>query len=173
MYSWNARVEGPTPGEPIASTETWACNCATRRRSDGSTPSGEKFSKPCWTEGCLGLWTLLTIKLGTGKKVRVLTVVDTFSRYAPVLDPRHSYRGEDVVQTSNGHAGKLAIRRRSVSIRGLRSCLATLTFGPTLSPWTSHAPANRRNAFVECPNQHWFLTLADARGKMEDWRRLV
>jgi len=26
-------------------------------------------------------------------------VVDTFSRYVPVLDPRHSYRGEDVVQT--------------------------------------------------------------------------
>lgn len=31
--------------------------------------------------------------------LRVLTVVDTFSRYAPVLYPRHSYRGEDVVQT--------------------------------------------------------------------------
>jgi putative transposase len=26
-------------------------------------------------------------------------VVDTFSRYVPVLDPRHRYRGEDVVQT--------------------------------------------------------------------------
>jgi putative transposase len=29
----------------------------------------------------------------------VLTVVDTFSRFSPVLDPRFSYRGEDVVQT--------------------------------------------------------------------------
>lgn len=38
-------------------------------------------------------------QLATGKKLRVLTVVDTFSRYVPVLDPRHSYRGEDVVQT--------------------------------------------------------------------------
>lgn len=35
----------------------------------------------------------------TGKKLRVLTVVDTFSLYVPVLYPRHSYRGEDVVQT--------------------------------------------------------------------------
>lgn len=45
----------------------------------------------------------------------------------------------------NGYAGKLAIRRRSVSIRELRSCLAILTFGPTpkASLWTSHAPANR------------------------------
>ena len=38
-------------------------------------------------------------QLATGRKIRVLTVVDTFSRYSPVLDPRYSYRGEDVVQT--------------------------------------------------------------------------
>ncbi|AVA25755.1 IS3 family insertion sequence transposase domain-containing protein (plasmid) [Rhizobium sp. NXC24] len=38
-------------------------------------------------------------QLATGKKLRVLTVTDTFSRYVPVLDPRHSYRGGDVVQT--------------------------------------------------------------------------
>ena len=36
-------------------------------------------------------------QLVTGKKIRVLTVVDTFSRFSPVLDPRFSYRGEDVV----------------------------------------------------------------------------
>ena len=34
-----------------------------------------------------------------GRKIRVLTVVDTFPRYVPVLDPRFSYHGEDVVQT--------------------------------------------------------------------------
>ncbi|ARM15108.1 IS3 family insertion sequence transposase domain-containing protein (plasmid) [Rhizobium phaseoli Brasil 5] len=38
-------------------------------------------------------------QLATGKKLRVLTVVATFSRYVPALDPPHSYRGEDVVQT--------------------------------------------------------------------------
>lgn len=38
-------------------------------------------------------------QLATGRKIRVLTVVDTFSHYSPVLDPRFSYRGEDVVQT--------------------------------------------------------------------------
>ena len=38
-------------------------------------------------------------QLATGRKIRVLTVVDTFSRYSPVLDPRFSYRGEDVVRT--------------------------------------------------------------------------
>ena len=38
-------------------------------------------------------------QLATGRRVRVLTVIDTFSRYAPAIDPRFSYRGEDVVNT--------------------------------------------------------------------------
>ena len=36
-------------------------------------------------------------QLAPGQKIRVLTVVDTFSRFSPVIDPRFSYRGEDVV----------------------------------------------------------------------------
>lgn len=38
-------------------------------------------------------------QLATGRKIRVLTMVDTFSRYSPALDARFSYRGEDVVVT--------------------------------------------------------------------------
>ena len=38
-------------------------------------------------------------QLATGKKIRVLTVVDTFSRFSPAVDPRFSYKGEDVVLT--------------------------------------------------------------------------
>jgi hypothetical protein len=38
-------------------------------------------------------------QLATGKTIRVLTVVDTFSRLSPVIDPRFSYRAEDVVAT--------------------------------------------------------------------------
>ena len=38
-------------------------------------------------------------QLTTGRKIRVLTIVDTYSHYVPMLDTRFSYRGEDVVQT--------------------------------------------------------------------------
>lgn len=38
-------------------------------------------------------------QLATGRKIRVLTIVDTFSRFSPAVDPRFSYKGEDVVQT--------------------------------------------------------------------------
>lgn len=37
--------------------------------------------------------------LATGKKLRILTIVDTHSRYSPATDTRFAYRGEDVVQT--------------------------------------------------------------------------
>jgi putative transposase len=38
-------------------------------------------------------------QLALGRKIRVLTVVDIFSKFSPVIDPRFSYRGEDVVAT--------------------------------------------------------------------------
>ena len=38
-------------------------------------------------------------QLATGRKLRILTIVDTFSRYSPATGPRFSYKGEDVVRT--------------------------------------------------------------------------
>jgi len=58
-------------------------------------------------------------QLATGRKLRVLTVVDIFSRYSPVIDPRFSYRGEDVVQildkvcTETGYPGTIRVDQGS------------------------------------------------------------
>lgn len=41
-------------------------------------------------------------QLTTGRKILLLTIVDTYSCYVPVPDPRYSYRGEDVVATLEG-----------------------------------------------------------------------
>jgi putative transposase len=53
-------------------------------------------------------------QLATGRKLRVLTIVDTFSRFSPALEPRFAFRGADVVEVL---AGKWASRRRSGSIK--------------------------------------------------------
>jgi putative transposase len=37
-------------------------------------------------------------QLATSRKLRVLTMVDTFSRFSPALGPRFSFRGTDVVE---------------------------------------------------------------------------
>ena len=38
-------------------------------------------------------------QMATGRKLRALTAVNTFSRDVPVLDAKFSYRGEDVIAT--------------------------------------------------------------------------
>lgn len=45
-----------------------------------------------------GPWTSCTTSSPPGRKLRVLTIVDTFSRYAPAIEPRFSFRGADVVE---------------------------------------------------------------------------
>jgi putative transposase len=37
-------------------------------------------------------------QLATGTKLRVLTIVDTFSRFSPAIEPRFKFRGTDVVE---------------------------------------------------------------------------
>jgi putative transposase len=122
-------------------------------------------------------------QLATGRKIRVLTVVDTYSRYAPVIDPRFSYRGEDVVQTlekvcaRTGYPATIRVDQGSEFIsRDLD--LWAYTNGVTLDFSRPGKPTD--NAFIEafngrfraeCLNAHWFMSLEDAREKMEDWCR--
>jgi putative transposase len=50
-------------------------------------------------------------QLATGRKIRVLTVVDTFSRFSAVVDPRFSYRAEHVVTTLERVCAKVGYPR--------------------------------------------------------------
>ncbi len=122
-------------------------------------------------------------QLAIGKKLRVLTGVDTFSRYAPVLDVLFSYRGEDVVATLArvcsriGYPKTIRVDQGSEFISrdmGLWACQRGVILD------FSRPGKLTDNAFIEvfngrfrqeCLNTHWFMSLADAREKLEDWRR--
>ncbi len=122
-------------------------------------------------------------QLVTGEKLRILTVVDTWSRFSPATDPRRSYRGEDVVRTleqicrSTGYPKTIRVDQGSEFIsRDLD--LWAYQKGVTLDFSRPGKPTD--NAFIEsfngkfraeCLNTHWFLSLDDAREKMEEWRR--
>ena len=122
-------------------------------------------------------------QLATGQKIRVLTVVDTFSRFSPALDPRFSYRAEDVVATleracaTTGYPKTIRVDQGTEFVsRDLD--LWAYAKGVTLDFSRPGKPTD--NAFIEafngrfraeCLNAHWFLTLADARKKLEDWRK--
>ena len=122
-------------------------------------------------------------QLATGRKIRVLTVVDTFSRYSPVVDPRFSYRAEDVVvaleQTCavTGYPTAIRVDQGSEFISRQLDLWAyehdvTLDFSLPGKP-TDNAFIEAYNGRfrAECLNAHWFLTLADAQEKLEAWRR--
>jgi len=123
-------------------------------------------------------------QLATGRKIRVLIVVDTFSRFSPVVDPRFSYRGEDVVQTLE-LACKTVGNPTAIRVdQGSEFISATSTFGHTRRVSSSTSPgresprtmpsSSRSSASsgrAECLNAHWFLSRDDARAKMEEWSK--
>ena len=68
-------------------------------------------------------------QLATGQKSRILTVVDTFSRYSPVVDPRFSYRAEDVIASLE----RVCAATRSASTRALSSSAENLCLACRIS----------------------------------------
>lgn len=122
-------------------------------------------------------------QLATGRKLRVLTVVDIFSRYSPAIDPRFTYRGDDVVRILEtvcaevGYPATIRVDQGSEFVsRDLD--LWAYSRGVTLDFSRPGKPTD--NAFIEafnsrfraeCLNAHWFMSLEDARQKMEAWRR--
>jgi len=122
-------------------------------------------------------------QLATGRKIRVLTVVDTFSRFSPVVDARFSYKGEDVVQTLEracrqvGYPAVIRVDNGSEFISRDLDMWAyhkevTLDFSRPGKPTDNSYIESFNGKFRgECLNAHWFMSLDDARIKMEDWRR--
>ena len=122
-------------------------------------------------------------QLATGRKIRVLTVVDTFSRFSPAVDARFSYKGEDVVQTLErvcrqvGYPATIRVDNGSEFISRDLDLWAyhkgvVLDFSRPGKPTDNSYIESFNGKFrAECLNAHWFMSLDDARSKMEDWRR--
>lgn len=116
-------------------------------------------------------------QLATGRKLRVLTVVDPFSRYVPILDVRFSYRGADVVESLDRVCRQIGFPKT------IRVDNGPEFISRDMDLWAYHQgvildfsrpgkPTD--NAFIEafngkfrqeCLNAHWFLSLADAAEK--------
>ena len=122
-------------------------------------------------------------QLVTGRKMRILTIIDTFSRYVPTIDSRFSYKGADVVETMErvcteiGYPKTIRVDQGSEFISRDLDLWAYIN-GVTLDFSRPGKPTD--NAFIEafngrfraeCLNTHWFLSLADTREKLEAWRR--
>ncbi len=121
--------------------------------------------------------------VGDGRKLRCLTVVDAFTRECPAIEVDTSLPGERVARVLD----------RLVAERGAPTAI-TVDNGPELAGKALDAWAYRHgvrldfitpgkpveNAFIEsfngkfrdeCLNQHWFLSVPDARFHIERYRR--
>ncbi|MBB6309700.1 putative transposase [Xanthobacter tagetidis] len=83
-------------------------------------------------------------QLATGRKIRVLTVVDTFSRFSPVVDSRFSYRAEHVVATLERVCAKVGYPRTIRVNQGSEFVSRDLDLWAYAKGghWTSPAPAS-------------------------------
>jgi putative transposase len=96
----------------------------------------------------------------------MLTVVDTLSHFVPLIDPKFSYRGEDVVDTDrNGLIWEINPKGGSEFI-SLDIYMWAYQRGVILDYSRPGKPTD--NAFIEafnsklrseCLNVHWFLSL--------------
>lgn len=122
-------------------------------------------------------------QLFDGRKIRVLTIVDTFTRFSPAIDARFSFKGGDVVATLDRVARQVGYPKTIRLDNGPEFTSRELDLwaflrGVTLDFSRPGKPTD--NAFIESfngkfraesLNAHWFLSLDEARSKCEAWRR--
>jgi len=118
-----------------------------------------------------------------GRRLRALTVVENYSRESLAIDVGQSLKGEDVVDTLNritaerGLPATIKVDNGSEFISKVMDKWAyergvELDFSRPGTP-TDNAKVESFNGRFrqECLNAHWFLSLDDARQKIEDWRQ--
>jgi len=121
-------------------------------------------------------------ELFNGRRIRSLTVVDNFSREALAITVDHSLKSDAVVDTvtligqMRGLPKRIQVDNGSEFISKALDKWAyehgvQLDFSrpgkPTDKPFIESFNGSFRD---ECLNVHWFLSLDDAREKIEDWR---
>jgi putative transposase len=118
-----------------------------------------------------------------GRRLRALTVVDNYTRESLAIDVGQSLKGEDVVNTLNriavyrGLPATIKVDNGSEFISKAMDRWAyergiELDFSRPGTP-TDNAKVESFNGRFrqECLNMHWFLSLDDAKSKIEAWRR--
>jgi putative transposase len=111
------------------------------------------------------------------------TIIDTFSRFSPAIEPRFNFRGTDVVEILEEVGRQIGFPKAIRVDQGTEFISRDLDLwaywrGVTLDFSRPGKPTD--NVFIEsfngkfraeCLNAHWFMSLDDARRKCEAWRR--
>jgi putative transposase len=131
----------------------------------------------CWS------MDFMSDQLFDGRRIRVLTLVDNHTRESLAIHVAQRIRGMEVVEVlervSKEHGKPRTIRvdngpefiSKDVDLWAYWNHV-TLDFSRPGKP-TDNAYIESFNARfrLECLNEHWFMSMEDAREKVEEWRR--
>ena len=157
---------------------------AVRRRTRKSL-TGVRRGRPAPPQRVNEQWALdfLQDALASGRKLRVLSIIDVFSREALALEVDTSLPGSRVVRVldrllgERERPGQLVLDNGPELIsRALEEWAhqhaVTLHFiDPGKPIQNAHCESFHGRLRDECLNEHWFLGLHDARGIVETWRQ--
>jgi len=122
-------------------------------------------------------------QLEDGRRFRMLTVVDVFTRECLAIEAGQKLAGDDVVKVldrlrqENGSPNRIFCDNGSEFSGRLLDLWAyendvTLEFSRPGKPTdNAHIESFNGSFRDECLNTHWFSTLADAKAKIETWRQ--
>ncbi len=120
-------------------------------------------------------------ELFNGHRIRSLTVVDNFSRESLAITVDHRLNGHDVVATMDYLELSVGLPKRIQVDNGsefISKALDKWTYENHVTSDFSRPGKPTDNSFIEsfkvsfrdeCLNVHWFLSLDDARDKIERW----
>jgi putative transposase len=123
-------------------------------------------------------------QLFNGRRIRALTIVDNFSRECLNITVDHSLRGEDVVNVMcyiNQQFGRIPQRIKvDNGSEFISKALDKWAYENRVTLDFSRPGKPTDNAYIEsfngsfrdeCLNAHWFMSLEDAKEKVEAWRQ--
>jgi putative transposase len=151
----------------------------TRRHRSASQrlpPPATRAINECWA------MDFVSDQLYDGRKLRALTLVDVHTRECLAIWVDQGIKGDDVVRTldaviaSRGQPERIQVDNGPEFVSKALDCWAyehriELAFSRPGKPTdNAHIEAFNGRLRQECLNQHWFLSLDDARAKIEAWR---
>jgi putative transposase len=131
------------------------------------------------------MWSMdfVADNLFDGRKLRMLTVLDCYTRECLAIHVGQSLKGEDVAAVLSGIAGERGKPETIKSDNGSEFISKVmdkwayergveLDFSRPGKP-TDNAMVESFNGRLrqECLNEHWFMSLTDAQDKIEAWRK--
>lgn len=124
----------------------------------------------------------LSDQLFDGRKIRVLTIVDAYSKISPAIDARARYTGADVVATLERVCAEYGTPKtirvdngpefisRDIDLWAYTNKVMLDFSRPSKPTDNGFVEAFNGKVRAECIDQNWFLSLADAQLKCEAFR---